>query len=189
MYIALKLTIVAYISQHLKAVHKGGRPQKKIKGRPSGTTPGEAIAHLRNIAPPSILKMPEDASLLEGSTVNTVVDRPLELECGKLACVDCCCKAIEASGNLTCPCCSTHKLDENSVRVPSSAVMDLLSDLMLKCKKCSLTVPANQFETHRNKNCYLHPTQVCAQDILNRPLEASPLPASGQETNGSQFST
>ena len=110
-----------------------------------------------------------------------VLSQPVELACGNLVCANCCCKWIEVSGDVSCPCCYHHQLDNLTVGLPSAVVYDLLGAMKLSCSSCHQITTAQQYRVHRDSDCRGHyevssPSRVSARDILQRPATAPTLP-------------
>ncbi len=108
---------------------------RKNRGRPSGFSLAAAVAHIHQLVidHPSFVESLEEveyigdhATALACPLCLEVLDQPVELACDALACASCCCKWIEMSGGVTCPCYYRHKLDDLTVGLPYTVVRDLL---------------------------------------------------------------
>ena len=129
----------------------------KHKGRPSGETPKTLLQHLQSMASPSHL-LEEDPtpqyytsdSLMEKfrcSICTYLLDRPLEISCGAVVCLDSCCLWIQYTPSLACPCCYDHPLN-------SSTIYPLVDDLLINCNRnCKKIVRAAQYRDHLTANC------------------------------------
>ena len=122
---------------HLETLQAPGRRRKSSvkSGRPCGFPPTAAVTFMRSIAPPSTLNKPASVPWDSAAGLcvlcHGVLDRPLELTCGKMACVECLCRCVQDTAKAECPCCSNHQLDEENVRTPSAAFLDILNSLRL----------------------------------------------------------
>ena len=101
-----------------------------------------------------------------------------ELACGSLVCASCCCRWVEVSGQVSCPCCYQHHIHDLTIALPSAIVYDLLGDLKLVCSNCKMTTTARQYKLHLASHCQglASPSRVSARDILQRPTTAPTLP-------------
>ncbi len=125
--------------------------------------------------------MSEQATCLLCHLCSEVVSQPVELECESLVCASCCCRWIQVSGGASCPCCYHHRLDDETITLPSAVVLDLPGTLRLSCTKCSRTTTARQYRKHREGDCQGHyevtsPFLVTAENILQRPVTAPTQP-------------
>ncbi len=111
---------------------------RKNRGRPSGFSPAAAVAHIHQLVVdrPSFVESLQEveyigdhATVLACPLCLKVLDQPVELACDALVCASCCCKWIEMSGGVMCPCCYRHELDNLTVGLPSTVVRDLLGNL------------------------------------------------------------
>ena len=168
----------------------------KFKGRPAGETPKAVIKHILTIAPPS--NLPEEDPTPEYHHVSDVfidklccvictylLDRPLEISCGAVVCLDCCCKWIQVTSSVSCPCCYDHPLNSSTIQPPSPLVTALLDDLLISCKRsCKTIVRASKYKYHLASNCqeYCHkvldsPSQITIEDVLAKPATSPATPA------------
>ncbi len=172
----------------------GGQNKKKNKGRgrPEGETPKAVMHHIRSVAPPSPLPDNKDPQFLHSPNINKllcslcqkVAFQPIELSCNSMVCSACCCKAIQASGSVNCPCCSDHPLTSQTVRPPSSLFMSLVHDLLVKCAKgCGGAVRLQDYMKHCDSKCnsFRHnlesPSKVTLKDVLAKPSTSPATPA------------
>ena len=168
----------------------GGSNKKKAKGRgrPSGETPRAVIHHIQSIASQSPLQDPQFLhspviKKLLCSICQKVALQPVELTCDNIVCSVCCCKTIQASGSLNCPCCNDHTLSSLTVRPPSSLFMSLVNDLVVKCPKgCGAAVRLQEYTKHCNSKCssFQHniesPSKVTLRDVLAKPSTSPATP-------------
>lgn len=174
---------------------KGGGQNKKNakgRGRPAGETPRAVIHHIQSVAPPSPLPDNADPQFLSSPTItklfcpicHKVAIQPVELACNNIICSVCCCKAIQTSGSLNCPCCSDHLLGSLTVRPPSSLFMSLRNDLLVKCVKgCGGAVRLQDYVKHCDSKCGIFqqnidsPSKVTLKDVLAKPSTSPATPA------------
>ncbi len=123
-------------------------------------TPKALLEHLRCIAPLSHL--PDEDPTPQYHTSSSVVmeifccpictrilNQPLQISCGAVICLDCCCKWIQLSPSLSCPCCYSHSLGRSTLNSPSPLITSLLNDLLINCKRnCMKIVCASQYKAH-----------------------------------------
>ena len=114
-----------------------------------------------------------------------VPERPLELLCGNIACLQCCCNSVQSSGTLTCPCCKSTTLcdvsSSNHFQCPSKVTMSVLGNMVVDCNRgCNRSV---EYEHHLETDCQQHfeystlsPSHVTARDILSKSAETSTTP-------------
>lgn len=114
-----------------------------------------------------------------------ILDRPLQLSCGAVVCLNCCCKWVQFAPSLSCPCCYGDMLNSSTVQLPSSLLMNLLQDLLVNCKKgCGKVVRLVQYQQHLNANCRSHydqltdsPSKMTIKDVLAKPTTSPATPA------------
>jgi len=106
----------------------------------------------------------------------SLLNRPVQLSCDSLICVNCCCDAIRMSYSLDCPCCYNHTLSQSTVSRPSAIVLSFLSEVMVSCMKgCNKAVRVHNYEQHLIGNCKGHyedlnsPSKVTLRDVLSKP--------------------
>lgn len=103
-----------------------------------------------------------------------VLQRPVEVECGKAICASCLCTCIERE--LSCPCCHTTDFTEAHIRKPNTVVVDLLKNLLVICKQgCRKIVRANAYTKHLQSKCLSHyermvdsPSRVTIGEVLSK---------------------
>jgi len=132
-------------------------------------------------SPEEVEYVSEQATSLLCHLCSEVVSQPVELECESLVCASCCCRWIQVSRSVECPCCYRHQLDDTTINLPSVVVLDLLGTLRLSCNRCSRTTIARQYHKHKESNCQGHyeivsPLQVTVENILQRPVTAPTQP-------------
>ena len=116
-----------------------------------------------------------------------VVDCPVEMPCGKLACTDCVVEWVLLASGVSCPCCfdDTPLLDQSCFHPLPSIVLKLISSLVVICGKCGERVRAANHREHLSSECKLH-TLVQPEASQSPPqitLDAV-LSAAGCTTNG-----
>ena len=157
----------------------------KGRGCPGGFSPAAAIKYFKSLAPPSLHTPDDVCCLVDKSSASECVicssflRQPLELVCGVMVCCDCCCRWVEVSNTLACPCCYDHILDSETVKTPSAIVLELLSSTRLRCLRCNKEMSAAAMKTHVEHSCQYNPaipSQFSASDILKRPLTATSYP-------------
>ena len=177
----------------------GGQNKKKeiTSGRPKGVPPSMGITFMQNIAPPPFysgtVQPPKYSTTSEThhikcSICKGVPERPLELLCGNIACLQCCCNSVQSSGTLTCPCCKSTTLcdvsSSNHFQCPSKVTMSVLGNMVVDCNRgCNRSVRIMEYEQHLETDCQHHfeystlsPSHVTARDILSKSAETSTTP-------------
>ena len=149
------------------------------------------IGHLKSITPPPLPSEDLNPQFLHSSLTKKltcpiclgVVNRPV-LSCKHIICSDCCCRTIEHTLSVQCPCCSDHLLSSSTVHLPSPLLLSLLSDLLLSCiRKCGKEVKLQHYERHLAGNCKSHYevtnslSKMTLSDVLCKPaiFPASPV--------------
>ena len=176
----------------------GGQNRKETKnrGRPSGETAKAVIDHIKSIAPQSLLPSEDqsphyhETSLTQKLTCplcSNIFSKPVELSCGGIVCADCCCKRIQSTLSLSCPCCSDHSLNSSTVKSPSPLLVSLLEDLLISClKQCGKVVKVHQYESHLSGKCKTHyhldtkvksSTQLTLEEVISKPTTLPATPA------------
>ena len=92
------------------APSKLGRPKKLGKeGRPPLLSVPSLLKYINDIAPKDTntekVKIMEIPSEYLCPLCNQLLNKPIELSCGKYACARCCCNDIKLSNSFTCPSC------------------------------------------------------------------------------------
>ena len=175
----------------------GGQNKKKqsTSGRPKGVAPAMCITTMQSIAPHSFysstLQPPQystpETYHIRCSICKGVPERPLELLCGNIACLQCCCSSVQSSGTPTCPCCKSTTLcdvSSNHFQCPSKVTMSVLGNMVVNCSRgCNRSVRIMEYQQHLETNCQHHfehstlsPSNVTARDILSRSADTSTTP-------------
>ena len=103
-----------------------------------------------------------------------VVDRPVQLYCGKLAC----CMCIEQYTNITFPCCEEEHT--SSPIVAADMIVKVIGSLSLHCSKCQIPGELKHFRQHFDSGCvdvrtgHLDQVVQTVHQILSRPHDAPP---------------
>ena len=114
------------------------------------------------------------------------LNRPLEISCGAVICLNCCCKWIQSAPSLHCPCCYGHPLNSSTINTPSPLLASLVDDLLINCKrKCNHIVRAVQYRAHLGVNCKEHyyqtinspASEMTIKDVLAKPISSPATPA------------
>lgn len=148
---------------------------------------------LRAIAPTSLIPEEDPTPEYHGSLAENmccpicvaILDRPLQLPCGAVVCLTCCCKWIQYSPTLACPCCYGHQLERSTTLQPPSLVTSLLESLLVHCtKKCGKLVKLREYKLHLNTKCKSHydqlaysPSKMTIKEILAKPSTSPATPA------------
>lgn len=114
----------------------------------------------------------------------SIFDRPLELYCGAIVCLECCCKWIQISHSLSCPCCYNHSLNSSTIQLPSPLIASLVESLVVNCgKRCGKLVRVGQYHQHLAGNCKSHyhqlvdsPSKMTIRDVLAKPTTSPATP-------------
>ena len=158
------------LCEHIQSISqsRGGGWNKKAtknRGRPQDQTSIPAIIrHLRAIAPPPISPSKGECTYAQSLTCPLCLEllhQPIEMSCGSLVCLSCCCRWLQVSGKMDCPCCHHHQMNREEVKCPSQFIINLLSEMKENA--------ATNHEIHGDcswESCYHH---VTVKDILNTP--------------------
>lgn len=174
-------------------VSKGGTNVKASKGRGrlGGETPRAVIDYIKSISLNSLAQDPRPQFLpsptlkkLNCSLCLNVAFPPVELSCEHIVCSDCCCRVIQATYSLSCPCCSDHILSSQTIHPPSSLLMSLLNDQLVNCvRRCGSVVKLQDYQKHLDSNCSDHrenmnsPSKITLKDVLGKSSKSPPTPA------------
>ena len=195
----LHILLHEQVCGHFKSIVAGGGQNRKKdtnSGRPSGITPSMGITLMQDTAPPSFFSdtvhIPDynqsiNTQHIECAICKGVPQRPLELLCDNIVCLQCCCNSVQSSCTLTCPCCkSTTLCDESSnhFQRPSKVTMSVLGNMLVNCSRgCNRSVKVVEFQQHLESACKQHfdhtilsPSHVTAKDILNKPSQTPTTP-------------
>lgn len=140
------------------------------------------------VAPPPLL--PADATPATLTSVTerlccpiclVLLDRPLELSCGAVVCLDCCSKWLQTSRSFSCPCCYGHSLSCTTVQPPSPLITSLVESLLINCwKGCGKVVRVDQYQAHLAGNCNSHYQEVdhslSIREVLDKPTTSPVTP-------------
>ena len=179
----------------------GGRPKKerKNRGRPKTNTLSKAIQNIaeqarfswgsskplelsRFLPPAADLALDDFACQL----CKCILDRPVQMRCGKLVCLACLDQfwqksGMEAAETYPCPSCDAGYHD----LVPTAAadvISKVIGSLLLHCYICREVVRLEHLSTHLQSNCTERstapsPSRLTVGQILCRPANAPPTTA------------
>lgn len=105
------------------------------------------------IFPPS---SPVSRSDLECPVCCDVLLQPIQLPCNSVVCSVCCKQWVSLSftDTVSCPCChQNHPFTPDDIRAPSLALLNVLSNLIVTCVKCSNMVRAGDHTSHLSSKC------------------------------------
>ena len=149
------------------------------------------IGHIKSITPPPLPSEDPNPQFLDSSLIKKltcpiclgVLNRPVQLSCKHIICSDCCCRTIQHTYSVQCPCCSDHILSSSTVHPPSLLLLSLLSDLLISCiRKCGKEVKLQDYERHLAGNCKSHyevtnsPSRMTLSDVLCKPATSPATP-------------
>jgi len=113
-----------------------------------------------------------------------VVSSPIKLSCDHTLCSECCCKYIQVTYSLNCPCCFNHILGRATIAAPSDLFMSLLNELVVSCVRgCSRMVKFKDYRQHLDNKCKTHsinynsPSKVTLKDVLQKSTSTPTTPA------------
>ena len=116
-----------------------------------------------------------------------VVRSPVQLSCEHTICSHCCCKSIQFSYSLKCPCCYSHALSSESITPPSPLFMN---ESVVSCiRRCGKVVKLQDYDQHLSSQCKAHnvnfnsPSKVTLKDVLCKPATS---PATAVELKAAQ---
>lgn len=115
---------------------------------------------------------------------SSVLERPVELDCGKLVCAECLVRKIQETGELICQWCHLPLLSSH-FHAPSSVTMGVLGSLLVKCTACVMLVKACNFMAHIESKCTAHrevsglhsPTKTTLHDVLSKSPDVTLSPS------------
>ncbi len=162
----------------------------KGRGRLGDEIPRAVIDYIKSISPHPIVEDPTPQFLssptsknLRCSLCHNVAFPPVELSCEHIACSDCCYRAIQATYSLNSPCCSDHTLNSQTVRPPSSLLIALLNDQLVKCVKgCGSVVKLQDYQKHLDSKCSCFrenmdsPSKITLRDVLGKSSKSPTTP-------------
>ncbi len=159
--------------------HKGGRPKKPGRGRPSIKSAKSAAKYIRLIAPAQLTNTEEITvtNLDSDSDFQCVIcmsllDQPIELStCSNFVCAKCCCQWLATCDSLSCP--SDHKNDyHNSVRCPQDIILTALGNVNVTCNKCKRKMLQKDHVAHI---CTIHLNEPESVSEILKKSKDSPL--------------
>ena len=112
-----------------------------------------------------------------------LLDRPVELACSSIVCLNCCRKWIQhhLCPSLVCPCCYST-FDSSHIR-PPPALLVTLEGLLVDCFKKIVRI--KNYKKHLQEQCRSHytyqmidlPSKMTISEVLSRPtnLPATPV--------------
>lgn len=147
---------------------------------------------MHTVAPPPLL--PVDATPATPATPTPVteklccpicsvlLDRPLELSCGAVVCLDCCRKWLQTSPTFSCPCCYSHSLSCTTVQTPSPLITAMVENTLINCwKGCGRVVRVGQYRAHLAGNCSSHYQDIeyspSIREVIDKPITSPVTPA------------
>ena len=154
------------------------------RGRLPGATPNMLIKYLKEIAPTPVFEhhppvsSQNNPSILEQLTCQVclkILQQPLELLCGALACAQCIVERVATSTTLQCPCCSSdaHLVPSHIWPAPD-LILVLLNDILVLCVKCNREMKAHSYEGHECTSCLTASEERTVAGILKRAVSTSP---------------
>ncbi len=116
-----------------------------------------------------------------------ILDRPIELGCGAILCLECCKSWVQfhCSHTLSCPSCYDQRLDSTHISAPPDMVVSLLQGLLVHCKRlCGKIVRVENYHKHLQGQCSSHyhlsvdsPSKLTIGEVLSRPSASPATPA------------
>ena len=179
------------ICAHFRSTFCGGRPKKiHPEGRQCGEPISTTVEALLKVAGPSFASGINPSRLVATYhhlreevlcvVCQTIVDKPVQLQCDHLACVCCIQEHIACHGPL-CPGCQ-DKLDSTHFSKCTSLVQKVIGSLQVKCKyECRYLVTFDRLLQHE-ATCRELPhdnlprwslTEATVREILEVPLDQS----------------
>lgn len=112
-----------------------------------------------------------------------MLNRPLQLSCGSIVCLQCCQDWV-LSPSVTCPCCYSD-LNTSHITPPPSLIVSLLEGLLVCCvRKCGKVVRIDKYNRHLQGKCRSHyqqlldsPSRMTIREVLARPTTAPSTPS------------
>ena len=150
------------------------------------------IAKLTAMASPSLFPLPLSTTTPTMHTAQTCIscsicmdmpDRPIELDCGNMACLLCVTRWLTVSQSVACPCCQSHLPDH--AHPPSRVTLDVIGSQLVVCNRgCNRAVRAEQYIAHIHSQCQgfsehsVHsPSRMTLRDVLDTEKESPTTPA------------
>ncbi|KAL5479323.1 hypothetical protein EMCRGX_G022831 [Ephydatia muelleri] len=154
------------------------------RGRLPGATPNMLIKYLKEIAPTPVFEhhppvsSQNNPSILEQLTCRVclkILQKPLKLLCGALACAQCIVERVATSTTLQCPCCSSDAhLVPSHIRPAPDLILVLLNDILVLCVKCNREMKAHSYEGHECTSCLTASEERTVAGNLKRAVSTSP---------------
>ena len=156
------------------------------------------IEHIKSIAPLAPPSEDPNPQFVSSSVLNKllcsicceIVRSPIHVSCGHTICSDCCCKSIQITYTLNCPCCYTHSLSSATINSPSPLFMSLLNESVVTCiRSCGKMVKLQDYRHHLDSRCKsFHinsdsPSKVTLKDVFSKPTTT---PATPTEVKAAQ---
>ena len=128
---------ILYYTQHFTSLRvcgassKGGRP----KGRPKVNMPLEMVSGVASIVPepffPGLTSLPiPTTNDILCPICCSVLERPIEFDCGSAVCLLCCTYWIQMSDSIQCPCC--HSSLESHAKPPSRLTLGVIGQQLVE---------------------------------------------------------
>ena len=147
------------------------------------------LKHLDDEAPESLLPTEDKTPQCQRSSVTEklccpictlLLDRPIQLTCGAIVCLQCCQNWVmhrSSDAPLSCPCCYTHEFCSSQVRPPPGVIVSLVESLLVRCvRECGRLVKLEEYKKHLEANCRRHyqqcihsPSKVTLKEVLEKP--------------------
>ena len=142
------------------------------------------IKYLKEIAPTPVFEhhppvsSQNNPSILAQLTCRVclkILQQPLELLCGALACAQCIVERVATSTTLQCPCCSSDAhLVPSHIRPVPDLILVLLNDILVLCVKCNREMKAHSYEGHECTSCLTASEERTVAGNLKRAVSTSP---------------
>lgn len=179
------------VCQQFQSLQTGGG-RVLAHGRPKVNTPKELVSRLTALAPASFFSttpLPtHDSSAHQNTTVlcticTGILDRPIELGCGTVACLLCITRwltikaELDADSEVECPCCENPLHDH--AKAPSTVTMEVLGGQEVICfKGCNRAVKADHYMAHIQSQCQnysshsvLSPSRTTLGEVLDKDID------------------
>lgn len=149
----------------MQKIIEGGRPSRKRSiGRPKKNGYRDVIYHVKSIAPLSYwpqsearcgMSVVESCSRIVCPICLDTPDKVIELiPCNSHVCSECLCLSLEASQQMSCPCCySNHISDSSTIRAVTPFVDSMIGSTLYNCQSCNENVTLVNILPHYNSSC------------------------------------
>ena len=188
------------ICELFRSQSAGGRPKRERKNRgcPKKSILTKALQDIEEVAPPSwspskplelarFLPPAADLTLsdLQCKLCRYILDRPVQMRCGKLVCLKCLEQYWQKNGGEameTYPCPLCDNASHDTAPTPAADfLVKVIGALQLHCSVCRETVRLEQLNNHLKSNCTDRitapsPSKLTVGQILCRPTDAPPTP-------------